>query len=88
MKRHVARDLQNAPQITETIIEYLLCLENADEYLDAVMKLWSREEGNTERLIHVARYLCDASLSQAVSKRVADFAVGWVTEDDDRHGAG
>ncbi|HVB81678.1 MAG TPA: RNA-directed DNA polymerase [Candidatus Binataceae bacterium] len=88
MKRRVVMDLQRVPQITDTIVEYLLQLENSDEYLDAVMKLWNREQGNTERLIHIARYLCDASFSPEASKQIADFAVGRVIDDDGRPGAG
>jgi hypothetical protein len=88
MERRAVRDLQKAPQITDTIIEYLLQLENADKYLDPMMKLWNRNEGDTARLIHISRFLCDASLSPKTSKRIANFAVGWATSEDDRPGAG
>lgn len=88
MKRRVAIDLKNLPQITESIIEYVLQLQTADQYLDPVMKLWSRGIENTEQLIHFARYLCDGSFSHQVSKQIADFAVGRVIDDDRRPGAG
>jgi hypothetical protein len=88
MKGHVVMDLQSVPQITDAIIEYLLHLENTDEYVHAVMKLWNREEGNTEKLIHIARYLCDGSFSPEASKQIADFAVGRAIQDDRRPGAG
>jgi hypothetical protein len=88
MNRFVVEDLQKAPQLTSTVVEYLLQLENADEYLDDVLRLWTREEGNAERLIQVARFVCDASFSSDASKRIADFAVGRVIGEDDRQGAG
>jgi hypothetical protein len=88
MRRRLITDLQRAPQLTDAVIEYMLLLENADEYLDDLLKLWNREEGNTERLIHFARYLCDASFSPEASERISDFAVGRVLDDDDRPGSG
>jgi|GEM_PF-1628007 len=87
-QRRVLTDLQSVPQLTDIVTEYLLQLASADEYLDDVLKLWNRQEGNTERLIHFARYLCDASFSPEASKQIADFAVGRVIDDDDRPGAG
>jgi hypothetical protein len=88
MKRRVLEDLQRNPPITDAIVEYLLQLENADEFLEEVLKLWNRTEANTERLIHIARFLCDASFSPERSKQIADFAVGRVIDDDDRPGSG
>jgi hypothetical protein len=88
MKRRVVRDLHNAPDLTRWIIEYSLHLEKADEFLDEVLKLWNCKEGSTERLIHFARYLCDASFSPRSSERIADFTVGRIVQDDDRPGIG
>jgi hypothetical protein len=88
MKRRVATDLQNVPQITDSIIGYVLQLQTADQYLDTVMKLWNRDIENTEQLIHFARYLCDGSFSPGASKRIADFAVGRIIDDNPRPGAG
>jgi hypothetical protein len=88
MKRKVVTDLKKSPHLTEPVVEYLLQLENADQFIDELLKLWNREEGNTERLIHLARFLCDASFSSKVSERIADFAVGRVLADDDRPGIG
>jgi hypothetical protein len=88
MKRRAVNDLQRVPQITETIIEYLLQSKNADEYVDAMMNLWNRGEASAERLIHIARFLCDAAFSPQASRRIANFAVGRVIDDDGRPGAG
>src|ERR1700736_3903697 len=88
MKRRVTADLEKSPQLTRFVIDYVLQLDTADEYLDHVLKLWTRRGDNPERLIHFARYLCDASFSSRVSERISDFAVGRVVGDDDRPGAG
>jgi hypothetical protein len=88
LKPHVLADLSASPYLTESIIEYLLHLENADEYLEDMLKFWNREEGNTERLIHFARFLCDGSFTPQVSERIADFAVGRIIGADDRPGSG
>jgi hypothetical protein len=88
MKKRVVKDLQEVPQLTESAIEYLLQLETADECLGEIMRLWNRNEANTERLIHLAKYLCEASFSVEGSKQIADFAVGRITQDDDRPGSG
>jgi hypothetical protein len=88
MRRRVVKDLQRAPDLTGSIVDYMLHLEKADEYLDDVLKRWNRREESTERLIHFAKYLCDASFSLQTSKRIADFAVGRIAQDDDRPGAG
>lgn len=88
MQHHAVEDLQKAPQLTRIVVDYLSQLDSADEYLDDVLRLWTREEGSTERLIHIARFACDASFSSDASKRIADFAVGRVIGEDDRPGAG
>ena len=88
MKRRVVADLEKVPQLTPVVTEYMLQLDNADQYLDGVMKSWNRNEGNPERLIHFARFFCDGAFSPELSKRIADFAVGRVVADDDRPGAG
>ena len=88
LKPHVLEDLSASPYLTESVIEYLLHLENADEYLEDMLKFWNREEGNTERLIHFARFLCDGSFTPQMSERIADFAVGRIIGADDRPGSG
>jgi hypothetical protein len=74
--------------LTKIAIDYLLRLETADAYRDQVLVLWNRHEENAERLIHVARFACDASFSPKMSKKVANSAVGRILADDDRPGAG
>lgn len=88
MKERVEADLEKSPHIMDAVVEYLLHLENADEYLMPAMALWNRQRENTDRLIHVARFLCDASFSPQRSKEIADFALGRVIQKDDRPGAG
>jgi hypothetical protein len=88
MKRRVRDDLRRVPVLTKIAIDYLLRLETADACLDQVLELWNRQEESAERLIHVARCLCDASLSPKLSKKIADSAVGRILADDDRPGAG
>ena len=87
-KPYVLADLSASPYLTDAVVEYLLHLESADDYLEDLLKFWNREEGNTERLIHFARYLCDASFAPAASERIADFAVGRIIDPDDRPGSG
>jgi hypothetical protein len=71
MRRRAAADLEKTPQLTRLVIDYLLQLDNADEYLDHVLNLWNRREDNPERLIHFARYLCDASFSARMFQRIS-----------------
>jgi hypothetical protein len=88
LRPHVLADLSASPYLTESVIDYLLHLANVDEYLEDMLKFWNREEGNTERLIHFARFLCDGSFTPQVSERIADFAVGRIIGADDRPGSG
>jgi hypothetical protein len=56
-------DLQETPGLTPVVIDYLISQQTADVFLNRILQLWTRRERNPERLIHIARFLCEASFS-------------------------
>ena len=88
MRRIAMNDLQRNPDIIDHVLRYLLSKKITRTELSRLLDLWKDPEVDSEQLIGLSRFLCDAEFSSGDSSAVlARFATARIWRSDGRPGA-
>ena len=88
MRRLAISDLQRGPDITDHVLRYLSSKKITRAELSKLLDLWKDPEVDSEKLIGLSRFLCDAEFSSGDSSGVlASFATARICRSDSRPGA-
>ena len=88
MRRLAISDLQRSPDIADHALRYLSSKKITRAELSKLLDLWTDPEVDSERLIGLSRFLCDAVFSSGDSSAVlASFATARIRRYDSRPGA-
>ena len=88
LRRLAFSDLERSPDITDHVLRYLSIKKITRTELSKLLNLWKDPEVDSERLISLSRFLCDAEFSSSDSSGVlASFATARICRSDSRAGA-
>ena len=88
MRRLAISDLQRSPDINDHVLRYLSSKRITRTELSKLLNLWKDPEVDSEQLIGLSRFLCDAEFSSSDSSGVlASFATARICRSDNRPGA-
>ena len=88
MRRLAINDIQRSPDITDHVLRYLSKSKITKKELSELLDIWKDSEVNSEQLISLSRFLCDAEFSFGEASRIlAGFATARICRPDSRAGA-
>ena len=88
LRNYALKHLREFPDLTDHILRYLAHFDVSDLELEALFDLWKDQKVQSDQIIGISRFLSNARFaSGSASKKLADFAVWRIRQDDSRPAA-